>query len=258
MPSNVLQTLNYWMLALMACFPDDPEGNCPRDDGGGSLSELYVEHVGGGMTFVGNECGYVQFPKEASEENRGLPPGIIAAIVLSPIVLIVAFGACYHMRQMKSQEKRMKKRFIQQLARNIDIGPSAHDISAEKLTQAFKHIGGQDGLISKEDLSKWMNDLHLDFLSERDFDRLWETMDLEDKGLVDPIDFFAFLSECGPQFKEVYNEYTALPKTERMKLSVRRLTHIESMGEEEVKRMERRHDRLTSSRRAIFSSGGGR
>ena len=97
-----------------------------------------------------------------------------------------------------------------------------------------------------------MNDLHLDFLSEKDFDRLWETLDMDGKGVVDPIDFVTFLSECGPQFKEVYNEYAALPKLEKMKLSQRRLTHIESMGEEEVLKMERRNEKR--SRRAIFKN----
>ena len=144
---------------------------------------------------------------------------------------------------MKKQEQRMKKRFIQQLARNIDIGESARDIPADKLTEAFKYIGGEDGLISKQDLSRWMNDLHMEFMSEKDFERLWNSLDMDGKGLVDPIDFISFLSQCAPQFKEVHDEYAALPKTERMKLATRRLSNISVHGEEGVAAMERRNNR---------------
>ncbi|CAB9520555.1 expressed unknown protein [Seminavis robusta] len=236
LPNEVLDTLNYWLLALMACFPADPEGICFEDGDGGSLSQLYDGRGGTGF-----ECGYVQFP--VLESAGGLHPGVIAAIVVVPVILVLLGSMVYHVYQLKAQEKRMKKRFIQQLARNIDIGESAREIPADKLTEAFKHIGGEDGLISKQDLAQWLNDLHMDFLSESDFDRLWDTMDMEGRGVVEPLDFFAFLSECGPQFKEVHMEYSSLPKIERQKLASRRLSNISAMGEEGVKQMERRNNR---------------
>ena len=116
-------------------------------------------------------------------------------------------------------------------------------IPAEKLSEAFRHIGGDDGLISKEDLARWLNDLHMDFMSERDFDRLWDAMDMDRRGVVEPLDFFAFLSECGPQFKEVHKEYSTLPKSERLKLALRRLSNISLMGEEGVEQLERQRNR---------------
>lgn len=137
----------------------------------------------------------------------------------------------------------MKKRFIQQLARNIDIGGSSKQISAKKLAEAYEHIGGQDGYISKVDLAKWMNDLHLDFLSEKDFDRLWDTMDMDGAGFVDPVEFCQFLRACEEEIEEVHSEYSALPKSEKMKLACRRLSNIKAFGQEEVEKMERRNDR---------------
>ncbi|CAB9513118.1 unknown protein [Seminavis robusta] len=217
----------------MAIPEEDPYGYCPN--GQGSISHLYTLHGG-----TGKECGYVQFPEL---DQGGLPVAAIVAIALTPVLLVVAVGMVYHIRQLKQQERRMKKRFIQQLARNIDIGESAREISAQKLSEAFQHIGGQDGLISKEDLAKWMNDLHLDFLSEQDFNRLWDAMDMAGTGYVDPIDFFAFLNACGEEFKEVNQEWDALPKSEKMKLAMLRLSNIKEKGEEEVQKMQRRHNK---------------
>lgn len=235
-PEEVTQTLNFWLQALMACFPEDPNGYCPN--GVGSLSQMYLGQGG-----KGDECGYIQFP--TSQGDEGLTSGLIAVIVaaaMTPVILVLLLGTLYHMRQLSDQEKRMKKRFIQQLARNIDIGDSAKEISAQKLAEAFEHIGGHDGLISKDDLGKWMADLHLDFLSEQDFDRLWDTMDMDHTGYVDPIEFCQFLSACEREFEVVHSEYDALPKSEKMKLATRRLSNYKEFGEEEVKKMERRNN----------------
>ena len=104
LPDEVVQTLNFWLKALMSCFPDDPNGYCPNGDG--SLSQMYVSSGGSG-----DECGYVQFPTEPAKR---LAPGIIVAIALTPVILVIGIGMIFHTRQLKQQEKRMKKRFIQQ------------------------------------------------------------------------------------------------------------------------------------------------
>ena len=234
LPDSIVSTLNYWLQALMACLPDDPNGICP--DGQGSLYAMYTQQGG-----KGDECGYVQFPVPAKKER--LPVAAIVAIAITPVVLVLVFGIYCHMRRLQEQEQRMKKRFIQQLARNIDLGPSAKNITAEKLSEVFQHIGGQDGQISKEDLAQWMNDLNLDFLSEQDFNRLWDTMDMDHKGTVDPVDFFAFLKECEHQFEEVHGEYSTLPKSEKLKLASRRLSTIHNMDADEVQKMERRNNK---------------
>ena len=109
-------------------------------------------------------------------------------------------------------------------------------------------------MISKPDLARWMNDLHMDFMSERDFERLWNSLDMDNRGLVDPIDFFNFLSQCAPQFKEVHKEYSALPKCEKQKLASRRLSNISELGEEGVKNMERRNNRRSRQNVHISSS----
>ena len=49
-------------------------------------------------------------------------------------------------------------RFVQQIARNISIGPSPKCISVEKLAEEVQHIGNSEGTITKEELLKWMLD----------------------------------------------------------------------------------------------------
>lgn len=218
----------------MACFPQDSNGHCPENKGGGSLSQLF------GLGGQGDECGYVQFPVDS---GTTVSTGLIVAIAVTPVLVVLLLAALYHVYQIKKQEKRMKKRFIQQLARNIEIGESARAISADKLSDAFKHIGGKQGVIGKQDLAKWMNDLHMDFMSEKDFDKLWDAMDMDGKGVVDPIDFFHFLDGCKSQFKEVHEEFSSLPKTEKIKITARRLSNLEEMGEEGVRDLERKNNR---------------
>ena len=289
-PHEVVRTLNFWLQALMECYPDDPDttnGYCPN--GKGSISRMYyARQEESSLGGTGLECGYVQYPQPPTN-HHGLSKRykIITTVTPSAILIVVWIALFYYKnRQLKKQEQRMKKRFIQQLARNIEIGPSAHNITAEKLSQAYQHISGvslnntastefgvaapvtrdsdsttatlnsayftpTNEFISKKDLAQWMNDLHLDFLSEKDFDRLWDTMDIHRHGYVDPIEFCIFLNECKKQFEQVHEEYNTMPKVEKMKLKTRRLSNIEAVGGdlEEIRKIERRIDRR--SRRQI-------
>lgn len=93
------------------------------------------------------------------------------------------------------------------------------------------------------DLRQWIQDVKMNFISESDFDALWNAMDIDDSGLVDPIEFIVFLSACGPEFEIVYREQKRLPKSERAKLAARRLTNISLYGEEGVLKLERKLER---------------
>ena len=76
------------------------------------------------------------------------------------------------------------------------------------------------------------------FISEKDFNSLWNAMDIDHCGEVNAVDFIVFLSACGPEFDEVYRETERLPKTEKLKLAARRLTNISRFGERGVRRNE--------------------
>ena len=224
---DVVSSLDFWLNHLMSCSPTD---ECPSD----SLSVLY-EGKGG----TGRECGYRNYPPI----NTGLDPPILVGIVVGSVLFVAIVSFIVYRFKLLRQENRYKKRFVQQIARNINIGPSPSCISVEKLAEEVQHIGNSEGIIKKEELLKWINDVKLEFISDRDFDALWAAMDIDNNGEVNAIDFFVFLSACGEQFEEVYEEQRRMPKLERLKLAARRLSNINKLGEVGVRDIERKLER---------------
>ena len=186
----------------MSCSPTD---ECPTE----SLSILY-EGKGG----TGRECGYINYPPV----NTGHDPATLALIVVGSVLLVAMASFVFYKVKLHRQEIRYKKRFVQQIARNISIGPSPNSIPVDKLAEEVQHIGNKDGIITKAELMKWMLDVKLEFISDRDFDALWDAMDIDHNGVVNAIDFFVFLSACGDQFEKVYEEQQQMPKKERLKV----------------------------------------
>ena len=91
----------------------------------------------------------------------------------------------------------------------------------------------------------------MNFISKRDFDALWNAMDLDRTGRVDAVEFVVFLSACGPEFEQVYEWQTNMPKMERLKLAARRLSIIAKEGESGAKALEHRLERSSGA----FSKG---
>lgn len=247
MPEDVVDTLNYWIGFLMSCNPLDPNGGCPE----GNLASFYDGQGGSGA-----ECGYVLFPYT---DDRLLSPAGIAGVVVGVLVFALVVFLVWHWYRIRRQEKRYKKRFVQQIARNIEIGSSPGSIGPEKLSEEILHIGNGKGFISKEDLRAWMHDIKMNFISQEDFDALWNAMDINGEGMVNAVDFIVFLSACGPEFDEVYNETEKLSKIEKLKLATRRLSNIAAFGEagvrsNEIKLMRRSRELKPTSRKTSGES----
>lgn len=225
-PPHVVNTLSYWMNVLMI---------------DGMLASFYRGGTGG-------ECGYVAFPT-LETDDRLLSAGAIAGVVLGSVTLVVILPLyLVYTILLRRQKARYKKRFVQQLARNIAIGPRPGSIPPEKLSEQIIHIGQGKETISKEDLAKWMLDIKMDFISDKDFDALWHAIDIDDSGQVDAIEFIVFLSACGPEFERVYREQESLPKTEKLKLAARRLSNLSHLGENGVRRLEKMLERNSAPR----------
>jgi hypothetical protein len=231
-PTYVVDTFDYWLTVLMTCSPTD----CPGDN----LQDLYRPRVG-----TGQECGYIANPVNMT--GLKLSRWDVVAVILGVVVSIGAgLYVSYHVK-LKRQKKRFRKRFVQQIARNINIGPSPDCIPLDKLAEEVQYIGDKDGMITKEKLLKWMFDVKLEFISDRDFDALWAAMDHKNKGEVCAIDFFVFLSACGHEFEEVYHEQMAMPKTERIKWATHRLSNINKLGAAGVQALQFRLERGSSA-----------
>ena len=234
---EVIDTIDYWMNELMTCSPTIQD-DCDNFAFG------YVDAVG-----TGDECGYVAFPPAPLEDsvNGGKIAGVILAIILGMVILGV--GLCYY-RKLVKRNKRIRKRFVQQVARNINLPARPDDVPVEKLAQLFEHIGGDKGSITEVDFQRWMSDIHLEFLSESELVLLWQWIDTKSSGLVTPIAFFSFLLTCEAEFAEVCLEINVMSKPERMKFTARDLSTLRACGEKGVRTKEfqiKRRGRLNVS-----------
>jgi hypothetical protein len=227
-PINVVETMNYWFNVMMTCSPND----C----GNASMAQLYSSNGG-----TGQECKYVAYPILGYD---GLfTPGVVVGIVVGVVAFVLLVSTVIYKYKLGQQEQRYKKRFVQQIARNINIGPSPACIPVDKLAEQVSHIGDEHGVITKPDLLQWMLDVKLEFISNRDFDALWAAMDPDNQGEVNAIDFFVFLSACGNQFEQVYREQQSMSKTERLKWAARRLSNINKLGEKGIRQLELKLER---------------
>ena len=245
---TVVDTLSFWINVLMTCPPrqdDDEESSnddapttslsCPPQ---GNLYAMYQAHGGG----TGTECGHVNFPTTVTE-TKNINVGLVTGLIVGGVVVLLICLVVLHAIRLRQQEQRYKYRFVEQIARNIEIGSSPGLLTPEKLAEEMQHIAQGKGVISKPDLLQWMSDVKLDFLSERDLNALWDAMDVDRTGTVDPMEFILFLSACGPQFAQVHAQHATLPKTERLKLAARRLTTVATVGEEGVRKIQYKLDR---------------
>ena len=242
---RVVDTIDFHLNSIMVCAPNEVDSVCPR--GEGSLESLY--RIAGGF---GGECGYVQFPSNASQR---LETAAVLGIIVCVVFLVIICYILLVRYKLRQQRDRIKKRFVQQIARNILIAPGPGAIPPQKLVEAVQHIGDEDGIILKEDLRCWLSDVKLEFVSPKDFEVLWAAMDINGTGRVDAVEFFIFLGSCGPQFEEVYEDEQKMSRLERLKLAARRLTVIKNGGEEAVRSTEYQLERLSRRQQRQQSNG---
>eukprot|EP00591_Stephanopyxis_turris_P008310 CAMPEP_0195508550 /NCGR_PEP_ID=MMETSP0794_2-20130614/1726_1 /TAXON_ID=515487 /ORGANISM="Stephanopyxis turris, Strain CCMP 815" /LENGTH=510 /DNA_ID=CAMNT_0040635541 /DNA_START=88 /DNA_END=1620 /DNA_ORIENTATION=+ len=225
---DVDDTFNYWMNYHMTCSSTDENETCD------SFAQYYPS-VGG----TGNECGYIAFPPE-----MGLSVAAIWGITAAMLLLFPLGLLTYYCHAQWKMHRRIRKRFVWQLSRNIQIGESPDDLPAEKLAQLIEHIGGNKGSIDEKDLRNWMADIHLPFLSEYELAALWKAVDKKGQGLVTGVEFIVFLRSCKREFKQVYLEVECMPKKEKLKFYCQRLSSIQLDGKDGVRRNEYNINRM--------------
>ena len=237
LPHQVDQVINYWMSYLMTCSP--AEDTCD------SFSKYYRD-----LGTDGSNCGYVAFPTE--EDEQLLTTGGIVAVVLGVVAIPLLVGlALYFYCSHLTKVRRVKKRFVQQIARNLAIGKNPHDIPAEELAKLFEHIAGKTGTITEEDFRSWMADVNLKFLSENELKYLYTCIDsTTGKGMASSIDLIMFLVTCKREFGIVSTEIEGFSKTEKLKFTSQRLETLKEIGKDGARKREFEINRR--SRQNIF------
>jgi hypothetical protein len=170
--------------------------------------------------------------------NENLPPpeqvqpvlttGAIVGILFGFLAFVVLLFTGVYFIKTKQNERRLKSRFVRQVARNISIASSPNQLSADDIAKEIQHISGgkEGGAVTKSALKTWLDDGKLGLLSDKDFELLWSSLDTDNSGTIDPVEFCTYLSGCGEAFDEVNEEHKAMSKEEKIMFASRRLSVI--------------------------------
>jgi hypothetical protein len=111
--------------------------------------------------------------------------------------------------------KRLRKQFAQQVARRVDLRAYVSKLNPTDLLAEFERIdtgvkgGTSDGFISREELWEFVSSGKAEEMSERDFNLVFDSMDIKGRGKVNFVEFCAFMSSCGEVIQELAKEEKA-------------------------------------------------
>lgn len=138
-----------------------------------------------------------------------MKPGPIAGFTILAIVVVAIVGFILHKRSIKNQQKRLRKQFALQVAKRVDLRGSVSQLNPTDLLDEFKRIdqvGTSDGFISREELWEFVSSGKAGEMSEKDFNLLFDSMDVKGRGKVNFVEFCAFMSSCGEEIHELARE----------------------------------------------------
>lgn len=171
--------------------------------------------------FKDPSCSVSPYQEPAANLNT---QGIVLTVVLCLAFAISVFIVVFKHSQA-AQKKRYKEQFIRTIARNITIAPAAGMLSHDQLQAEFDHIDkDKGGTISKDEMWDFISTEKVGTMSDKDFEAMWSTLDIDNSGSVDFVEFVAFLSSCGEQFDTVNEEQVKMTKEEQLKHASKRLS----------------------------------
>ena len=138
-----------------------------------------------------------------------MKPGAIAGFTILAIVVVALVAFFLHRQSVKKQKKRLRKQFAQQVAKRVDLRGSVSQLNPTDLLAEFKRIdqvGTSDGFISREELWEFVSSGKAGDMSEKDFNLLFDSMDVKGRGKVNFVEFCAFMSSCGEEIHELATE----------------------------------------------------
>ena len=104
---------------------------------------------------------------------------------------------------MKSQKKCLCKQFVQQVAKHVNLKGSVTQLNPMDLLAEFKHVdksvkGETSNLfLLREELWGFVSFGKAREMSERDFNLLFDSIDIKGRGKVNFLELCAFMSSCG-------------------------------------------------------------
>ena len=127
--------------------------------------------------------------------------------IVVPVSIILLGGIYYfHRRALKKQELRNRRKFAERIAETVNLVGSTRKLTPDAVAQEFKTICktscSSDGCITREALWEFLDSGKVGTLSKKDFDAMFAAIDLDQDGIVDFLEFAAYLGRCGDELEE--------------------------------------------------------
>ena len=128
------------------------------------------------------------------EPHGVLTGGFIAGVTIASIVVAVAIFSFIYKRGVEAREKRVKEAVLKSIAQNMTITASKALTPAE-LENMFKKIDADgNGNLSKDEVKELVEEAGVANMSDRDYDILFGSIDLDENGTLDFTEFCAFFA----------------------------------------------------------------
>jgi len=176
---------------------------------GGPVPSCLAESWNASCPSNSDWCGMGNDPS-CSESPFQEPPvsiktGAIAGFVIAGFVVLCAVLFAVHRILIKKQERRIKRMFVSRITEGRNLRESISQLQPLDLAEEFKRISGglegNDGFITREELWNFVSSEKAGKMKKADFDALFSAMDLKNRGKVSFMDFCAFMSTCGSEFR---------------------------------------------------------
>jgi hypothetical protein len=141
-------------------------------------------------------------PNEKPKVNIGVLAGFLVAAFT---VLVLAVVIVLQQNLIDKQKERSRLIFLARVVEAMNIQPSPNMVlSSKALKKEVECIDtNEDGFISKEELWKWISTGKIGAIDEKDFNILFNVMDIDGNGMIDFSEFFQFIANSGDEMATV-------------------------------------------------------
>jgi len=128
------------------------------------------------------------------EPEGALTGGFIAGITIASIIAASLIFYAINRFLMQKQQQRLKEAFSKAISKHIDGGLKS-DLSPNEVAKLYHTVDSDgNGTISKEELKQLIDENGLGTLSDKDFDVMFSTIDLDGNNNVSFTEFTAFFA----------------------------------------------------------------
>lgn len=141
-------------------------------------------------------------PNEKPRVNIGVLAGFLVA---SFTVLVLAVVIVLQQNLIEKQKEHSRLVVLARIVEAMNIQPSPNMVlSAKALKREIESIDtNEDGFITREELWKWISSGKIGTIDEKDFNILFNVMDIDDSGMIDFSEFFQFIANSGDEMATV-------------------------------------------------------